>query len=159
MKRKLIEKAKQTLAACRKGGVTVVAVESCTGGLVSATLTEITGSSDVVDRGFVTYTNKAKSELVDVPADLFPRVGAVSEEVARAMANGGLKRSNADISVSITGVAGPGQSENKPAGLVHVCAVRRNGATVHECCHFDGNREAIRIASVIKAFEMIRKLI
>ncbi len=73
MNRKLLEKATQTLAACRKGGVTVVTVESCTGGLVSATLTEIAGSSDVVDRGFVTYTNEAKSELVDVPAELFPQ--------------------------------------------------------------------------------------
>ncbi len=159
MDRELLKHATQTLEACRKAGLTLVTVESCTGGLVSATLTQIAGSSDVVDRGFVTYSNEAKSELVGVPPDLFPRVGAVSEEVARAMAEGGLNRSHADVSVSITGVAGPGESENKPAGLVHICASRRNGKTLHECCHFKGGREKIRNDSVRKAFVMIEKLV
>ena len=150
--------AEQLLDTCRNAGLTVATVESCTGGLVAGSLTEIAGSSDVVDRGFVTYTNEAKNELVGVPMDLFPRVGAVSEEVARAMAAGGLAHSRADIAVGITGVAGPGQSENKPAGLVHICAARDDGNVLHERCLFDGNRSAVRKASVLKAFELIERL-
>lgn len=154
----IYDEAVRVLDACRAAGLTVATVESCTGGLVSAALTAVAGSSDVVDRGFVTYTDESKSELVGVPAALFPRVGAVSEEVARAMAAGGLDRSRADIAVGITGVAGPGQSENKPAGLVHVSAARRGGASVHERCMFEGDRAAVRRASVLKAFELIRRL-
>ncbi|MEX2455341.1 MAG: CinA family protein [Rhodospirillaceae bacterium] len=154
----IYDEAVRVLEACRAAGLTVATVESCTGGLVAAALTAVAGSSDVVDRGFVTYTDEAKSELVGVPAGLFARVGAVSEEVARAMAAGGLERSRADIAVGITGVAGPGQSENKPAGLVHVSAARRGGGTVHERCMFEGDRAAVRRASVLKAFELIRRL-
>lgn len=154
----MFEAASGLLETCRCAGLTVATVESCTGGLVAAALTAVAGSSDVVDRGFVTYTNEAKTELVGVPADLFPRVGAVSEEVARAMAEGGVARSNADIAVGITGVAGPGQSESKPAGLVHIAAARRGGATIHERCMFTGDRAAVRRASVLKAFDMILRL-
>ena len=150
--------AEALLETCRRAGLTVATVESCTGGLVAGSLTEIAGSSDVVDRGFVTYTNEAKHELVGVSMELFPAVGAVSEEVARAMAAGGLKNSRADIAVGITGVAGPGQSENKPAGLVHICAARKGGDALHERCMFDGDRAAVRKASVLKAFEMIDRL-
>ena len=110
----------------------VATAESCTGGLIAGALTEIAGSSAVVDRGFVTYSNEAKNELVGVPMQLFEEVGAVSEEVARAMAAGGLAHSNATIAVGITGVAGPGQSENKPAGLVHICAARKDSDILHE---------------------------
>ena len=154
----LASRAKTVLQTCRDAGVMVATVESCTGGMVAAALTEIAGSSDVVDRGFVTYTNEAKNELVGVPMDLFSKVGAVSEEVARAMAAGGLSSSRADIAVGITGVAGPGQSENKPAGLVHICAARKDGDTTHEKCQFDGDRAAVRKASVLKAFDMIERL-
>jgi nicotinamide-nucleotide amidase len=154
----LRRRAAQVLQTCRKAKLTVATVESCTGGMVAAALTEIAGSSDVVERGFVTYTNEAKNELVGVPMELFPKVGAVSEEVARAMAAGGLTHSRADIAVGITGVAGPGQSENKPAGLVHICAARKGGETIHEECRFDGDRAAVRRASVLKAFEMIERL-
>lgn len=147
------------LDACRNDGLMVATVESCTGGLVAGSLTEIAGSSDVVDRGFVTYTNEAKNELVGVPMDLFAMVGAVSEEVARAMAAGGLSHSRADIAVGITGVAGPGQSEDKPAGLVHICAARKGGGVLHERCMFDGDRSAVRKASVLKAFELIERLV
>ena len=136
----------------------VATVESCTGGALAAALTAIAGSSDVVDRGFVTYTNESKNELVGVPMDLFPKVGAVSEEVARAMATGGLSHSRADIAVSITGVAGPGQSENKPAGLVHISVARKGGEAIHEKCQFDGDRAAVRKASVLKAFDLIERL-
>ena len=158
MDAELYARAAEVLEACRRAGVMIATVESCTGGLVAATLTEVAGSSDVVDRGFVTYTNEAKNELVGVPLALFPAVGAVSEEVARAMAAGGLAHSRADIAVGITGVAGPGQSENKPAGLVHIAAARRGGQTFHERCRFDGDRSAVRRASVLKAFEMIQSL-
>ena len=151
-------RAAEVLDICRESRVTVATVESCTGGLVSAALTEIAGSSDVVERGFVTYTNAAKTALVDVPAALFETVGAVSEDVARAMAAGGIARSNADIAVAVTGVAGPGASEAKPAGLVHLAAARRDGAIIHERCRFRGDRAAVRIAAVLKAFDMIERL-
>ena len=151
--------ATEVLKACRKANLLLATVESCTGGLLVGSLTEIAGSSDVIDRGFVTYTNTAKNELVDVPMELFLKVGAVSEEVARAMASGGLSQSRADVAVGITGVAGPGQSENKPAGLVHVCAARREGQILHERCLFDGNRTAVRKNSVLKAFELIHRVL
>jgi nicotinamide-nucleotide amidase len=154
----VFERAKALLQKCIDADVTVATVESCTGGLVAASLTEVAGSSAVVDRGFVTYTNEAKNELVGVPMHLFAEVGAVSEEVARAMAAGGLSHSNATIAVGITGVAGPGQSENKPAGLVHICAARKGGDTLHERCMFDGDRAAVRKSSVLKAFDMIAAL-
>ena len=152
------DRATEVIHLCRDLGLTIATVESCTGGLVAGTLTGVPGSSSVIDRGFVTYTNKSKSELVGVAAELFARVGAVSEEVARAMAAGALAHSIADIAVATTGVAGPGQSENKPAGLVHVCATRRNGSAIHEQCHFSGNRREVREASVLKAFDLIEAL-
>jgi len=151
--------ATELLKACRKASLLLATVESCTGGLLVGSLTEIAGSSDVIDRGFVTYTNTSKNELVGVPMELFLKVGAVSEEVARAMASGGLSQSRADVAVGITGVAGPGQSENKPAGLVHVCAARREGQILHERCLFDGNRTAVRKNSVLKAFELIHRVL
>lgn len=151
--------ATKLLKACRKANLLLATVESCTGGLLVGSLTEIAGSSDVIDRGFVTYTNTAKNELVGVPMELFLKVGAVSEEVARAMATGGLSQSRADVAVGVTGVAGPGQSENKPAGLVHVCAARREGQILHERCLFDGNRTAVRKNSVLKAFELIHRVV
>ena len=151
-------RAEALLQICRKNGVTLSTVESCTGGLVVGSLTEVAGSSSVVDRGFVTYTNEAKNQLVGVPMLLFENYGAVSEEVARAMATGGLAHSNATIAVGITGVAGPGQSENKPAGLVHICAARRDGDVLHEQCMFGGDRAAVRKASVLKALDMITAL-
>ncbi len=153
------ERAAEVLELCRVSRLTVTTVESCTGGLVSAALTEIAGSSDVVERGFVTYTNAAKTALVDVPTTLLDTVGAVSEEVARAMAAGGIARSDADIAVAVTGVAGPGASEKKPAGLVHLAVACRNGAVIHECCRFPGDRSAVREASVLKALDLIEALI
>lgn len=151
--------AADLLETCREAGLMIATVESCTGGMVAGSLTEIAGSSAVVDRGFVTYTNEAKNELVGVPKELFPQVGAVSEKVARAMADGGLSHSRADIAVGITGVAGPGQSENKPAGLVHICAARKGGDALHERCMFNGDRSAVRKASVLKAFELVERLV
>jgi len=110
------EAAEHVLFTCRKRGFKVVTAESCTGGLIAAALTAIAGSSDVVDRGFVTYSNEAKREMLGVPWDAIVSHGAVSETVARAMATGALERSGAQLSVSVTGVAGPGDQEGRPPG-------------------------------------------
>ncbi|MFK0299377.1 CinA family protein [Brevundimonas sp. NPDC090276] len=140
-----------------KAGVMVATAESCTGGLVSGALTAIAGSSAALDRGFVTYSNEAKAELLGVPDDLLAQFGAVSEPVARAMALGAIERSRASASVSITGVAGPGGgSEDKPVGLVHFAAVGPNGAVVHVERRFgDIGREAVRLESVRVALALL----
>jgi nicotinamide-nucleotide amidase len=130
--------------------------ESCTGGLVAATITEISGSSAVFDRGFVTYSNEAKTQLLAVPNELISRHGAVSEEVARAMAEGALWHSRADIAVSVTGIAGPsGGSTDKPVGLVHfACATKQR--TVHVKKQFDGlDRVGVRQAAVAVALQLV----
>jgi nicotinamide-nucleotide amidase len=155
----LASKAAEVLDACRKAGLKIATVESCTGGLIAATLTEIAGSSDVVERGFVTYSNEAKNELVGVPPDLIKLYGAVSEEVARAMAQGGLDHSRADIAVSVTGIAGPGgATATKPVGLVHLAAARRGGETLHQRHVFPGDRQSVRLASVLVALSLIASL-
>lgn len=145
------------LALCRKAGRTVATVESCTGGLVAAALTAIPGSSDVVNGGLVTYSNAAKTELANVPAELIATHGAVSEPVARAMAEGGRYRLSADLAVAITGVAGPGGgTAHKPVGLVHFACATSAG-TVHREMRFgDRSRDDIRRLSVIVALEMLR---
>lgn len=145
------------LAAARAQQRMVATVESCTGGLVAGLLTEIPGSSDVVDRGFVTYTNAAKSELVGVPAGLIAAHGAVSEPVARAMAEGALQRSQADLAVAVTGVAGPGGgSDLKPVGLVHFALAVRGGATLHVERRFEpSGRAGIRAHAVEQALTML----
>lgn len=122
----LLHDAAELLELCRRAGVKLATAESCTGGLIAGCLTEIAGSSDVVDRGFVTYSNEAKTEMLGVPAMLITLNGAVSEKVAVAMAEGALSRSNVDIAISVTGVAGPGGgTQDKPVGLVHFgCAGR-----------------------------------
>ena len=137
----------------------VVTAESCTGGLVAGALTEIAGSSDVIDRGFVTYSNRAKSEMLDVPGDLIADFGAVSEPVARAMAEGALVHSNAHLSVAITGVAGPGGgTAMKPVGLVHFATAAANGPIRHREERFEMNdRTEIRLAAVQVALEMLRE--
>lgn len=130
--------------------------ESCTGGLVAAALTAVAGSSAALDRGFVTYSNAAKSDMIDVPPDLIARHGAVSEPVARAMALGAVARSAASVSVSITGVAGPGGgTSEKPVGLVHFAAVGPSGTIHIEQRYGDIGREAIRLASVRQALTLL----
>ena len=158
--REVVMAAKDVLDICRENRWTLATAESCTGGLIAAVLTEIAGSSDVVDRGFVTYSNAAKSELLGVPPEMIESDGAVSERVARAMAEGALERSNASIAISCTGVAGPGGgSAEKPVGLVHMAAARSDGPTLHERCLFaDDGRAAIRQATVLNGFEMIKSL-
>ena len=147
------------LDEARARGWRVVTAESCTGGLVASALTEIAGSSDVVDRGFVTYSNRAKSEMLDVPGDLIADCGAVSEPVARAMAEGAINNSNAHVSVAITGVAGPGGgSPMKPVGTVHFATAAANGPIRHREERFEAaDRTGIRLAAVRVALEMLRE--
>lgn len=153
----IVAEAHRVIDAARASGTTITAVESCTAGLVSAALTAVSGSSRVVDRGFVTYSNDAKSELVGVDPSLIERFGAVSEEVARAMAEGALARSHADLSVSITGVAGPtGGSPEKPVGTVWFATARRGGPTLARLERFgDLGREGVRLAAVETALFML----
>ena len=152
----ILRQAEQVLAAARAQQLKIATVESCTGGLVAGALTEIAGSSDVVERGFVTYANEAKTDMVGVPAALIAKVGAVSEEVARAMAEGALAHAPVDLSIAITGIAGPGGgSPSKPVGLVHFACARRGGATVHERHLFPGNRSDVRLAAVRIALALL----
>lgn len=152
--------AARVLDACRARGLKVATAESCTGGLVAGALTEIAGSSDVVDRGFVTYSNAAKQAMLDVTAETLARFGAVSRETAEAMAQGALAHSDADLSVSITGVAGPGGgSPEKPVGLVHFAAAARSGRRIHhEARYGDIGRSEVRRRSVLRALEMLEEL-
>jgi nicotinamide-nucleotide amidase len=143
------------LGACERRGWHLATAESCTGGLIIACLTEIPGSSSVVERGYVTYDNRAKAEVLGVPAALFERVGAVSEEVARAMAEGALARAGADVAIAVTGIAGPGgATPTKPVGLVHLAVARRGAPTLHVREVFPGDRAAIRRASVDAALDL-----
>lgn len=157
---RLLTEAETLLAACRARGKTVVTAESCTGGLIVAALTAIAGSSDVVERGFVTYSNAAKHEMLGVPMDLIAAEGAVSEAVARAMADGALAHSRADIAVSVTGVAGPGGgSAAKPVGLVCFGIARRGEPARGEQRVLPGDRDSIRAATVAHAFALIRGML
>ena len=148
--------ARQVIEAAAARGLMIATAESCTGGLVSGALTAIAGSSAVVERGFVTYSNDAKTELLGVPAGLIEAHGAVSEPVARAMADGAVTRSKAQVSVSVTGVAGPGGgTTDKPVGLVHFGAAGPNGAIHAEHRFGDIGREEVRLASVRVALGLL----
>ena len=153
--------AEAVLDACREAGLRIAVAESCTGGLVAGCLTAVAGSSDVVERGFVTYTNEAKQEMLGVPAALFADggPGAVSEEVARFMAEGALANSPADLGVAVTGVAGPtGGTAEKPIGLVHIAGARKGAETLSEQHQFDGDRDSVRMQSVTVALAMVKRL-
>jgi nicotinamide-nucleotide amidase len=152
----LLKSAEKLLEAFRSAGLRLATAESCTGGLIAATLTEIAGASDVVERGFVTYSNEAKTELLGVPAALIARAGAVSAEVAEAMAEGALDRSAADLAVAVTGIAGPGgATAAKPVGLVYLGVCRRGATAEHERHVFSGDRAAVRRAAVAAAFDLL----
>ncbi|MEH7837135.1 MULTISPECIES: CinA family protein [Rhizobium] len=142
-------------------GLMVSTAESCTGGLIAGALTEISGSSAVVDRGFVTYTNSAKMEMLGVQAETLSRFGAVSEETARQMVHGALFRSRAEIAVAVTGIAGPGGgSAEKPVGLVHLAAKSRAGTLIHrKMLYGDIGRSEVRLATIRTALEMVRSLL
>ena len=151
----LIDTSTSLLAACRARGLKLATAESCTGGLIAGCLTEIAGSSDVVDRGFVTYSNGAKIELLGVPAGLIESPGAVSEPVARAMAEGALARSDADLAVAVTGIAGPGGAvPGKPVGTVWLATAGPDG-TRAERLHFAGDRDAVRARTVATALQRL----
>ncbi len=151
-----LELADDVLQRCRTNGYTIVTAESCTGGLIAACLTEIAGSSDVVDCGFVTYSNAAKSSYLSVPADMIEVNGAVSEQVARAMAEGARERTGCKLSIAVTGVAGPGGgTPDKPVGLVHIACARHEKSTLHRRCDFgDQGRSTIRALTVRSALEL-----
>jgi nicotinamide-nucleotide amidase len=156
----LLARAEKLLADARAKGLKIAAAESCTGGLVAGLLTEIPGSSDVVERGFVTYSNQAKEELLGVPHAILEAYGAVSEQTARAMAQGALKQSRAGLAVSVTGIAGPGGgTADKPVGLVHFAAACGD-KVIHRECHFgDIGRSEVRLKSVEVALEMLQSLV
>ena len=140
----------------RKAGRRLATAESCSGGMVAARLTDIAGSSDVVERGFVTYSNESKIELLGVSAELLGHYGAVSAQVARAMAEGALARSRADIAISITGIAGPGGAvPGKPVGLVYLGIACKGRETRVERQHFEGDRQAVRASALDRALELL----
>jgi nicotinamide-nucleotide amidase len=156
----IVEAARRLLDICKRKNLTVATAESCTAGLVAGTLTEIPGVSSMLDRGFVTYSNEAKQEMLGVRADTLARHGAVSRETAEEMARGALAHSPVDLAVSVTGVAGPdGGSAEKPVGLVHFAAAARSGRLVHAERRFgDIGRADIRKQSVLQAFRMLHDL-
>jgi nicotinamide-nucleotide amidase len=156
----LAHAATRVLARCRARGLTVATAESCTGGLVAGALTEIAGSSDVVDRGFVTYSNAAKQAMLGVSTVILERHGAVSRETAEAMASGALAHAPVDLAVAITGIAGPGGgSAEKPVGLVHFAAAARDGRVIHREQRFgDIGRAEVRLRAVAEALAMLELL-
>lgn len=160
MQRELTEAADRLLGDLRARKLKIVTAESCTGGLLAGYLTENAGSSDVVDRGLVTYTNESKAELLGVPVALIQAKGAVSAEVARAMAEGALAVSRAHIAVAVTGVAGPGGgTPEKPIGLVYIATARKDGATRATEFQFgDIGRGAVRRRAVGAAMAMLREV-
>jgi nicotinamide-nucleotide amidase len=158
---RLVQDAAGLFERAKARAVRLVTAESCTGGLIAASLTAVPGASLVLERGFVTYSNEAKIEMLGVPADLINRCGAVSRDVALAMADGALEHSHGDIAIAVTGIAGPdGGSTEKPVGLVHIAAVRRDGARLHEEHRF-GNlgRHRIQAESAIAALNLAARVL
>jgi nicotinamide-nucleotide amidase len=148
--------AEKLLKKCKANSLMVATAESCTGGLIAVALTEIPGSSDVIERGFITYSNESKTELLSVPEPMIESHGAVSASVAKAMAEGALGNSRADIAISVTGIAGPGGgSEEKPVGLVYIC-IARTGITTqtHKYLFGDIGRSKVRIATTKVALKL-----
>lgn len=153
------EAAAEVIARARAAGVRVAAAESCTGGLIAAALTGVPGASEAFERGFVTYSNAAKAELLGVPAPLIARFGAVSPQVARAMARGALQNSAAEVAVATTGIAGPGGgSPAKPVGLVYI-AVAAGGRVRVRPHRFPGDRRAVRAATVRAALRHLARVL
>ena len=156
----MIDLARRLIDVSLKTNSKIVTSESCTGGLIAACLTEISGSSQVFDRSFIAYSNEAKTEMLGVPSKVLTRHGAVSEQVAMAMASGALARSHATISIAVTGIAGPrGGSLNKPVGLVHIYYVDRSLNTAHLEKVICGNRQAVRMETVHLALNLCHEQI
>jgi nicotinamide-nucleotide amidase len=153
-----MQKTTDLLDKLKQKKLKLVSAESCTGGLLAATLTTIPGSSDVYDRGFITYSNEAKMEMLDVPRALIEKHGAVSAEVAAAMAKGALKNVSADIAIAITGIAGPKTSEHKPVGLVYIAVCHQGKTRIIEN-HLSGSRIEIQTEAVSRAFDLIGSVV
>lgn len=145
----------------RQKRLRICTAESCTGGLLAGLFTDLAGSSDIFERGYVTYSNHAKQDVLGVPGDMLADFGAVSEAVVRAMAEGALEASRANIAVAITGIAGPGGgTPMKPVGTVHIACARENRAIIHEQCQFgDIGRSAVREETLVTALNLISKQI
>ena len=158
---RLLQDASDLFERTKVLGYRLATAESCTGGLIAASITAVPGASVVLERGFVTYSNEAKVEMLGVPAELIERRGAVSQEVALAMVDGALKHSRADIALAVTGIAGPdGGSAEKPVGLVHIAAARRNGPRLHEEHRFgDIGRHRIQAESAVAALTLAARLL
>ncbi|HLW28179.1 MAG TPA: CinA family protein [Kiloniellales bacterium] len=153
----LLDQAEKLVEALRQRKLMVATAESCTGGLLAGLLTTVPGTSDIFERGFVTYTNEAKMQMIDVPEEILNNQGAVSRECAEAMARGALANSAADLAVSITGIAGPtGATPAKPVGLVHFGLAGKDGVLQHRQERFPGDRTAVRLASVEVALELLQ---
>lgn len=156
----LLDQARDLLDAARARKIRIVTAESCTGGLIAGLLTEIPGSSDVVERGFVTYSNEAKEECLGVAHALLDKYGAVSAEVARAMADGALRHARAELAVAVTGVAGPGGgSAQKPVGLVYIALANGRGISSNEYRFGDIGRDQVRLATVREALELLSAVV
>lgn len=155
----LIAAAEKLLAEARGKALAIATAESCTGGLIAGLLTEIAGSSDVFERGFITYSNQAKEEMLGVPGAMIREHGAVSEAVARAMAEGAIRNSAAQMAVAVTGIAGPGGgSAGKPVGLVYIAAMREGGTAIVERHLFgDIGRQQVRLATVEAALALLKR--
>ncbi|WP_068089588.1 CinA family protein [Polycladidibacter stylochi] len=157
--RQLTKLAEEVIIAYKEKGWRLATAESCTGGLLAGLLTDISGSSAVVERGFVTYSNEAKVEMISVPMPLIIEHGAVSAQVAKAMATGALNAAHVDVAVSITGIAGPsGGSEEKPVGTVHLACASKHGTLTHAPCLFENKgRDHIRMCALQKALELLKE--
>jgi nicotinamide-nucleotide amidase len=156
----IVEAARRLLDICKRKNLLVGTAESCTAGLVAGTLTEVPGTSSILDRGYITYSNEAKHEMLGVSRDVLARFGAVSRETAEAMVRGVLGHSRVHLAVSVTGIAGPdGGSAEKPVGLVHFAGATRSGALIHAEKRFgDIGRSDVRKHSVLQAFRMLHTL-
>jgi nicotinamide-nucleotide amidase len=157
----ILARAENLIALCKSKGEMIATAESCTGGLIAGGLTAVDGSSSVVDCGFVTYSNEAKHGLIGVPQELLDTYGAVSEPIARAMAEGALIRAPlATLAVAVTGIAGPGGgSDEKPVGLVHLACAGKGRPTLHRRRVYDGDRHAVRKATIIDAYDMLSEMV
>jgi nicotinamide-nucleotide amidase len=156
----IVAAAQRLLAICKRKKLLIATAESCTAGLVAGTLTEVPGVSSILDRGYVTYSNEAKHDMLGVSRETLARYGAVSRQTAEEMARGVLGRAPVDLAVSVTGIAGPdGGSEEKPVGLVHFAVATRSGQLIHAEKRFgDIGRPAVRKQSVLQAFLMLHEL-
>ena len=150
-----MSRAKDIVERASAAGIVIATAESCTGGMISAAITDVAGSSRVLDRGFVTYSNAAKMDMLGVSADTLDTDGAVSEQVAAEMAAGALKHSNATLTVSVTGIAGPGGSDFKPEGRVCIGIATKDGVETHQVDFGPLGRRGVRSATVAHALELL----